>query len=328
MTGLLGPSEILRRGFLFARILTGCNEGAMAAVADAASGLARHPSGNDPKHAGILFMTNVRRRALKFPARCELPAPLDALHTEPEPQRSARVLHGLGGTKPSHIGRVLGMPEKSLPHVDESTFPPGLLAAIAPDPASEARLIEMASSFGHAKSGFARLARNPSTIAVTAGFLLLVLVLVWHLTGRAGVFPEEAIELAAQARRADPSQFSPVDIRAGAVSDWFAMNGIDGVNIPPPFAEFSAVGVRSFKSGDHLIAQVAVLNNDRRYYFLAFPAEPFGMKWLPEGVWQTTTNRDHAIGLRREGSMCFLVTTSGAAEALESTLRTSPRSSS
>lgn len=327
MTGFPEPSEILLRGFLFARILTGCPEGALDTVTDAEAKLARHPSGNDPDQADILFLTAVRRHALRFPARCELPAPLDSLHAEPEPLRSARVLRGLGFDNPSHVARVLGIPEKMLPQVDTPVFPESLLEGIGPDESTRARLDKLAASFGQAGSRFTRLARNPSTIAIGVGFLLLVVVFVWQLTGRAGVFPEEAIELAAQARRADPSLFSPVEIRAGAVSDWFAMNGIDGVMVPPPFSEFLAVGVRSFKYGEHSIAQIAVLKDEQRYYFLAFPAEPFGMKWLPEGVWQTTINRGHSIGLRREGTMCFLVTTSGAADALESVLRNPPRNS-
>ncbi len=56
--------------------------------------------------------------------------------------------------------------------------------------------------------------RDPAMISVTIGFLLLVAVLTWHFLGRVGVFPEEALTIAAEGVRLRNDQFEVVDEKA------------------------------------------------------------------------------------------------------------------
>ena len=111
------PSELthlLERAWRFAHVLTGCAEGAAAAFDGAVDDVRRHPHGDDDERLARLFLTNLRRRCLKFPARNELGGRPAALHGLPEPGRSALTLLCLNLLPAREIERVLDVDARTL----------------------------------------------------------------------------------------------------------------------------------------------------------------------------------------------------------------------
>jgi hypothetical protein len=105
------PEEwvFLKTAWRFAFLLTGCREGTSKVFKDSVEELLRHPHPGDLERARQLFFTVVRRRGLKFPARCELQGTAAKLHELPEPGRSALALLYLDALPAVDIQRVLNI---------------------------------------------------------------------------------------------------------------------------------------------------------------------------------------------------------------------------
>jgi hypothetical protein len=101
----------------FALLLTGCHEGTSTVFKDSVEELLRHPHPGDLERTRRLFFTLVRRRSLRFPARCELNGTAAKLHELAEPGRSALALLYLGALPASDIQRVLNIDERGLADV-------------------------------------------------------------------------------------------------------------------------------------------------------------------------------------------------------------------
>jgi hypothetical protein len=82
----------LETAWRFALLLTGCYEGTSKVFKDSVDELLRHPHPGDLERTKQLLFTIVRRRSLKFPARCELDGTAAKLHKLPEPGRSVLAL--------------------------------------------------------------------------------------------------------------------------------------------------------------------------------------------------------------------------------------------
>jgi hypothetical protein len=152
--------------------------------------------------------------------------------------------------------------------------------------------------------------RNPATIAVGIGFLLLIAVLVWNFLGRAGTFPDDGVKIATAGGKAAPAQFEEVQESADHLPDWFMLKGFDDFRIPSGFGKFSVVGVRLFRVENETVAQVAVAA-DHPMYFYSFRAQPFGISVYPEGTWRFTEADQWALAIREENGICFLVALRG-----------------
>jgi hypothetical protein len=108
------PPNLLEAAWRFARVLTGCSEGAGRTFDDALAELRRHPHADEEDRRAVLFLTILRRRALKFPARNELSGRLAELHAVPEPGRSALTLLCLNLLTRQDLGRTLHLEERPL----------------------------------------------------------------------------------------------------------------------------------------------------------------------------------------------------------------------
>ena len=110
------PEEwvFLETAWRFAYLLTGCREGTSKAFKDSIEELLRHPHPGDLERTRQLFFTVLRRRSLKFPARCELEGTAAKLHELAEPGRSALALLYLGALPAVDIQRVLSIDERLL----------------------------------------------------------------------------------------------------------------------------------------------------------------------------------------------------------------------
>jgi hypothetical protein len=75
------------------------------------------------------------------------------------------------------------------------------------------------------RSGKGRTGWQPRSLAVGAGFVIDRPAGLMFL-GRAGTFPNEALKIAAAGSKATPNQFDPVEEKAGALQDWFALKGL------------------------------------------------------------------------------------------------------
>ena len=104
----------LETAWRFALLLTGCYEGTSKVFKDSVDELLRHPHPGDLERTKQLLFTIIRRRSLKFPARCELEGTAAKLHNLPEPGRSALALLYLNALAASDVQCVVNLDERLL----------------------------------------------------------------------------------------------------------------------------------------------------------------------------------------------------------------------
>jgi hypothetical protein len=320
----LNENEEMRKAYVLAWVLTGCEEGASRVVKESIQEVGAHPAGSDLHKRSRLLMAAVRRRSLKFPARYELPPGLEALHKGLEPGRSLVLYQDLEIFNPGESASTLDL-EKAGATLEEKKMREALgsdsdhvrlLTELKPSPSKEC--LEALDRYH--RNEIHRGVKNPATLAVGMAFLLLIAVLVWHFTGRAGTFPEEAIKIVELARRAKQENFSPVDVKLEHLPDWFAMQGFDGLRIPAGFEDLNAVGVRTFQHEGETVAQMAILDGERNVYMLSFPASPFDIRGLRPEAWQITSTGRFASAITEKDGICTLITFSGSEEDMKSFL--------
>ncbi len=322
MSEEVSENEELRKAYLLAWVLTGCEDGAGRVITEAVQEVRGHPASSDPHKRSRLLVSAVRRRSLKFPAKCELPTGLANLHRALEPGRSLIVLRTLNILSSTESASILGLEptgarlqeQKAMDSLDEGTAE--ALTSLTPSPGKEC--LDAMSRYTHHESHLS--AKNPAMLAVGMAFLLLIAILVWQFTGRAGSFPEEAAKIVEVARKAKQEQFAPVDVKVETLPDWFAMQGFDGLNIPTGLESLNAVGVRTFQHEGETVAQMAVLDGEKNIYMLSFPAGPFGIGGLREDSWQLGTSGRFVSAITERGGYCFLVTFTGTEEEMKSFL--------
>ncbi len=304
-----------RQTYLLACLLTGNEESASKVLLESVGEVSSHPEGSEPAKKSRLLLAAVRRRALRAPSGNELPPVLAELRQHAEPGRSLVLLDELGLLSGDEAAALLGMnpvaAQTAAAALREAIPDPSALRqeldALAPSPSPECStaLEKLAREGGVSK------AKNPAMWAVIVALVLLAGLVAWQLTGRAGVFPDEALKILETARKSGPESFSPVEIKAGALPDWFAMQGIDGLSIPPALSGLDAVGVRVFQHEGETIAQMAILDQERRLYLIAFPAAPFGIHGLPANGWQTATTGRFVSAITERDGMCLAITFRG-----------------
>jgi hypothetical protein len=189
------------------------------------------------------------------------------------------------------------------------------LNAIALDPDSRGQINEAARAFAAKRRGWRTQVGKHAAFAVGIGLLLLIILLVWILLGRAGTFPSEDVKIAAAGAKATPDQFDPVEEKAGSLQDWFALKGFENFHIPAEFAQFDTVGVRMFTVDKEAIAQVAV--PEHLMYFYCFSAQPFGINVVPEGSWRITESDRWVLAIREDKGVCFLVAFRGSKKQMK-----------
>lgn len=189
------------------------------------------------------------------------------------------------------------------------------LAAVEVPPEAAASLGEQAAAISAAGGGRRFNPRDPAMLAVAIGFLLLVAVLAWHFLGRAGVFPEEALAIAAEGAKLRPEQFEVVEDKAGSLEDWFVLKGFDRFTVPEKFAGYQAAGARVFKIENRPVAVLAIPENFM--FFMVFDPAPLGIKVRPKGSWQFAEfDYRYAAAIREENGMCFVVVIKGTSKDL------------
>jgi len=307
----------LEAAWRFAWLLTGCEEGASKVFDETVEEISRHPHPGDHDRTRQLFFSALRRRALKFPARCELTGPAAALHRALEPGRSVVALLDMRVFSEAEIERSLGIDHRTQTAAAEKTRT-GLEGAVSADdlPLSEAahaRVAAGASVLTERHGGKHSFVKNPATIAVGLGFLLMVAVLVWNMLGRAGVFPDEAIKIADTGAKAGADQFEPVETTLGGLQDWFMLKGFDGFRVPPALEKIPVVGVRLFKSENEPIAQALVLEN--RMSVFCFNGRPFGIN-APPNTWKIDEGERLALAIREENGVTVLLAFRGTKEQM------------
>lgn len=182
------------------------------------------------------------------------------------------------------------------------------------------RLRELAEVAGQQRAKRRFNPRDPAMISVALGFLLLVGILTWHFLGRAGVFPEEALTIAAEGAKLRTEQFEVVDEKAGALEDWFVLKGFERFHIPPRFADYEAAGARVFKIENQPVAVLAIPENFM--FFMVFDAVPLGIEIHPEGSWQFADfNYKYAAAIHEEAGMCFMVVIQGTKADVEALVK-------
>ncbi len=173
------------------------------------------------------------------------------------------------------------------------------------------------------KSNFS--VKEPAFLALALAFMAMVGLGAWMLLAQLDGFSgmEEAVELAKQGDLSQPSQFEPLDANAGALGDWFVMQGFDGFQVPQEFSGFSVVGVRVFDFEGTQVALSAVPEN--RSFFYVFPSKQLGISPGESGSWRVLEygegNSARVLGISQIGDVCFMVTFAGERSDMENFLR-------
>lgn len=183
------------------------------------------------------------------------------------------------------------------------------LLGIPLEEADEAVVAEGAVALAAAHGAGRNPVKNPATIAVALGFLLMIAVLVWNFMGRAGTFPEEAIRIATDGAKMGAEKFSEVEEKASGLQDWFMMKGFENFRVPAALENLDVVGVRLFKEDDEPVAQVLIPEN--RTYAYSFKGAPFGIDLVPEKAWRVTEAERMAYAIRQEDGVCFVLAFKG-----------------
>jgi len=107
MTDVSHQWDFLESAWRLAFLLTGCREGADKIFREATAEVLKHPHADEAERAKSLLLAAVRRRSLKFPARCELEGAAASLHRLAEPGRSALALLYLNAATVPELQHVL-----------------------------------------------------------------------------------------------------------------------------------------------------------------------------------------------------------------------------
>lgn len=321
------PEEwsFLKTAWRFAFLLTGCEEGAAKVFQESVEEILRHPHRGDEERMARLFFQIIRRRALKFPARCELTGLLAKLHASPEPGRSAVILLALNALSEEHLRHLLDVDKRTLADAVERTR--AALGAPVEDelrsfplsPEAEVLTDESAHALATHRGAPVHFARNPTLLAVALAGLLIVGVLVWQLMGRVGTFPEEALKVAKTAEFGRPDLFDPVEAKAGALEDWFMLKGFENFRVPSGFEDFEIVGVRIFRMENEPVAVAAAVEN--HMFFYVFRGAPLGIHVLPEKTWRITSSDRLVMAIREENDRCFMIVFRGTKEEMKALLK-------
>lgn len=121
MSNSIQELSSLKTAWRLAFLLTGCREGASAVTRAAVEEILRHPDAGGAGRRERLLFGIVRRRSLRFPAKCELTGLAARFHALPEPGRSALTLLCLDALPAGHIQRLLDLDEASLAEAVEKT---------------------------------------------------------------------------------------------------------------------------------------------------------------------------------------------------------------
>jgi hypothetical protein len=175
-----------------------------------------------------------------------------------------------------------------------------------------------------AERGRARLnPRDPALLAVGIGVLLLAVILTWHFLGRAGVFPEEALTIAAEGAKLGTAQFEVTQEKAGSLEDWFMLKGFDRFSVPPKFESYQAAGARVSKIEGQPVAVLAIPENFM--FFLVFDPAPLGIQIQPDGTWRLAEfDYKYAAAIREDNGMCFMVVIKGTKKDLAQIIEKQP----
>lgn len=158
---------------------------------------------------------------------------------------------------------------------------------------------------------------SPAMIAVGVAFVFLAGVLVWHFLGRAGVFPDEAVKIAATGMKGGPELFSEVEEKAGNLPDWFVLKGFDHFKVPAGFEDFPAVGVRIFKIENQPVAMTAIADSNHKMFFFSFESAPFGISIVPQKKWMIAESEQNALAIRQDETACFMIAMRGRKADME-----------
>lgn len=328
----------LSAGWRAAFVFTGCRVGATRIFQDTVEELLRHPGTGSSHRARVFFFAALRRRALRYPATCELEGGTAILHRMPEPARSAFTLTLLKTVNEDELEHVLELgPRQVAAEIDRarSLLADGnpetgdsldeklhaALEAISPDEEAARQISDAVHALSTRHGGHRISARNPATLAVGLGFLLLIAVLTWHFLGEAGLFPEEAVKIANMGAAARPDQFDPVDNDASQLRDWFMLKGFDNFQLPPGLESYHVVGVRLFKFENEAIAQAAIAENTM--FFYAFAAHSLGIAVVPEKTWRITQADRWVLAIRQDKDFCFMIAFRGTKAEMERLLEKS-----
>jgi hypothetical protein len=169
--------------------------------------------------------------------------------------------------------------------------------------------------------------RDPAMITVGLSFLVIIALVIWIFMGQmdsvAGM--QEVVEMVENGNQGSADQFQAVEISAGALNDWFAMQSFEGFSVPRGMEAAAVLGARILKRDDAPVA-VAVVAEPKALCYV-FEAEKLGLS-PREGKWKVVkygAKDARAFAITRVGNMAFvLAPRGGGAEALQKYLDSLP----
>lgn len=135
----------------------------------------------------------------------------------------------------------------------------GQIEALPVSPEVSAEIADVAS---RARHGFSW--KHPAILAVVVGLLLIAGLLGYFWWEAKDNFEgREAIEAMVERTAAmQGNELDPLNYKTGELKDWLFMQGIEGYEVPPEFADYHAVGGRVFRQDGYPVVQLAVDENN------------------------------------------------------------------
>ena len=162
---------------------------------------------------------------------------------------------------------------------------------------------------------------NPAVLTAVCGILLIIGFCVWTVMERLATFPgrENVERMLSATSKMSGVELEAVSTTTGALGDWFYMRGFEGYALPPEIAALPVVGARILPLDGHLIAQLAV---DRQSSILyVFRADDFGVQMRVDEPWKFIDYEEWAAGLRRHGTLCYMLALRGTEQDLQAFLQ-------
>jgi len=213
---------------------------------------------------------------------------------DPQVQKAVRMIEAAPDLKTVHEAQVAFDSR----HVE-------LLGSIKPD---EAFLGKIDGTLESLQKGFQWSSlKQPPFLAGAIAVIVVIGVLVYCWRGWMEDFPgkESVDKMVVTIDHMSGTELEPKVTQAGALGDWFSINGYDNFHMLPQFAAMKTVGCHVFQQDGHPVAQIALENHTT--ILSIFHSGDFDVQLDPPERWRLFQQGEWAVAIRADSDTSFMI---------------------